>query len=67
MYAGIRTFDGITFLNAEIAILEHIRTIDAEMPMPIALETEVVVASVGQVPRTKRKTGFSTIMPLVSS
>ena len=67
MYAGIRTFCGITFLKAEITMFEHMRTIEAEMPMPIALETEVVVARVGQVPSTRRRTGFSMIKPLVSS
>ncbi len=43
------------------------RTIEAETPIPIALETEVVVARVGQVPSTRRRTGFSMIKPLVSS
>ena len=34
-------------------------------PMPSALETAVVTARQEQVPRTRRRTGFSLMMPLV--
>ena len=39
----------MTFLRAEITMFEQMRTIEADTPIPIALETEVVVARVGQV------------------
>lgn len=48
-------------------MLEHTSTIIAAAPMPRALSTEVVTASVGQVPSTSRNTGFSLIRPLVNS
>ena len=41
------------------------RTIEAETPIPIALETEVVVARVGQVPSTRRRTGKDQFKGLV--
>ena len=46
---------------------EQINTAVAATPMPIALKAEVVTARVGQVPSTRQRTGFSLIMPLVSS
>ena len=67
IYAGILTFDGITFLSADMAILEHISTIEAATPIPRALSTEVETARVGQVPSTRRSTGFSLTIPLVNS
>ena len=33
----------------------------------LSAQTEVETASVGQVPSTRRRTGFSTRMPLVNS
>ena len=50
-----------------IILLEQIRTIDAASPMPTALSTDVETARVGQVPRTNRRTGFSSRKPFVSS
>ena len=55
MYAGIRTFCGITFLKAEITMFEHMRTIEAEMPMPIALETEVGEGGAGAEYKAKNR------------
>ena len=67
MYAGILTFPGITFLKREITILEQTKTAVAATPIPIAFEAEVVTAKVGQVPKTRHKTGFSLIIPLENS
>ena len=64
MKQGMRTLSGIKFLSSEITKLEPISTKDAAAPMPTAFMTLVVVAMVGQVPRTRRKVGFSVIMPL---
>ena len=46
-------------------MLEQMSTMVAAMPMPMAVDTEVVVASVGQVPSTRTSTGFSLMMPRV--
>ena len=64
MKQGMRTLSGMKFLSSEITKLEPISTKDAAAPMPTAFMTLVVVAMVGQVPRTSRKVGFSVIMPL---
>ena len=44
-------------------MFEQISTAVAARPIPIALVTLLVIASVGQVPKTKTKTGFSKRMP----
>ena len=67
MYAGIRTLSGIILRHAEITKLEQIRTTVAAAPIPKALIALVLTAKVGQVPSTKRKTGFSFKIPFVSS
>ena len=67
MYAGILAFSGMILRIAEMAIFEQIRTIVAAIPIPIPFTTEVEVASVGQVPRTSLRTGFSLRKPFVSS
>ena len=56
---------GMTFRSREIMILEHTSTKVKAAPMPSALETAVVTARMEQVPRTRRRTGFSLMMPLV--
>ena len=43
--------------------LEPTSTNVAAAPMPRPLKAWVVRASVGQVPRTRRRTGFSLIQP----
>jgi hypothetical protein len=47
-------------------ILEQISTSIAAIPIPNAPITFVVVANVGQVPRIRINTGFSTRIPFVS-
>ena len=54
----------MTFRSAEIAMLERIRTTVAAMPMPNAAVTDVEMASVGHVPSTSTRTGFSLMRPL---
>ena len=49
--------------RSEIATLEQTRTIVAAMPIERAWNIEVEVASVGHVPRTRIRTGFSAIIP----
>ena len=67
IYAGILTLEGITLRRSEITMLEQSKTIVTEMPIPMALTIDVLVASVGHVPRTSLNTGFSAIRPLVNS
>ena len=63
MYAGSRTFPGITFRSADTATPEQISTKVALRPMPSPLTASVVTASVGQVPKTSRREGFSFRIP----
>ena len=65
MKQGMRTLSGISLWSAEITMFEHTRTAVAASPMPRPVSTEVEVASVGQVPMTSTRTGFSLIKPLV--
>ena len=51
------------FLRSEIATLEHTRMTVAASPMLTAEMTLPVIARVGQVPRTRMRTGFSAIIP----
>ena len=62
--AGMRTLSGTTFLIADIAILEHIKTNIVQSPIAIPLDADVVVASVGHIPNNNAKVGFSFIIPL---
>ena len=62
---GIRTVSGIIFLNNEINKLEHTSTAIVERPIPIPFIALVVTASVGHVPRTCIKVGFSSIIPFL--
>ena len=57
--------DELRKYQREITTLEHIRTIVAETPMPMPFIAAVVTARVGQVPSTKRRTGFSFTRPFV--
>ena len=66
MYAGMRTFFGIKFLNRETRILLHNSTKVLASPMPIPFSTDVVTASVGQSPSNNRKIGFSFQIPRVN-
>ena len=65
MKAGIRTLSGITLRSNEITALEPISTSVAAAPIPRPLKACVVTANVGQVPNTRRSTGFSLIKPAV--
>jgi hypothetical protein len=62
--AGIRILSGITFFNMAMATLEPINTIVVDKPIPTPLMADVVTAKVGHMPNTKRKIGFSGMMPL---
>ena len=66
MKAGIRTLSGIRFFRREITIFEQMSTAVVARPIDIPLMAEVVVASVGHIPSTRAKVGFSRRMPLVS-
>ena len=66
MNAAIRTLSGINRRSAEITTLEQIRTTVAATPMPMALDSEVEVASVGQRPMVCMKIGLSRMTPAFS-
>ena len=63
--AGMRTLSGITLRRAEMAMLLPSSTKVAAAPMPRPLMALVVTASVGQVPSTRRKVGFSVSTPFI--
>lgn len=56
---------GTTFLMSDITKLLHISTNIVASPIDMPLMPDVVVASVGHIPRRSTKVGFSFIMPLV--
>ena len=64
MNAGIRTLDGMKLRRSEMTRLEQTSTNAVASPMPRPLSTLVVTASVGHMPSTSRKVGFSVMMPL---
>ena len=66
MNAGIRTLSGMRFLRSEITTFEQTSTKSVAKPMDIPLTALVVVASVGHIPRTNAKVGFSLRIPLVN-
>ena len=66
MKAGILTLSGTRFFNNEIAILLNIKTNIVHNPIPIPFIAEVVVPSVGHIPNSKQKVGFSFIMPFIT-
>ena len=51
--------------NIEMAMLEQIYTTVAAIPIPMPLNADDVVASVGHVPSNNTRFGFSLIKPLV--
>ena len=61
--AGIRTPSGMNFLRREIIRLDIARTTVVVRPIPIPLIADVVTASVGHMPSTSTKVGFSLIIP----
>jgi hypothetical protein len=62
--AGMRTLTGIRFLIIAINIFERISTAIVATPIPRPFIALVVVPSVGHIPRTNTKVGFSLIIPL---
>jgi hypothetical protein len=63
--AGILTLSGITFLVAAITAFDPTSTAVVANPIPTPLIAAVVTASVGQVPSTSLKVGFSFTKPFV--
>ena len=61
---GIRTASGTRDLMREMTVLEQMSTNMVASPIAIPLRAEVVVASVGHIPRRRAKVGFSVVMPL---
>ena len=55
MCPGIRTRSGMTFLNAEMIMLENINTAVVESPIPAPLIADVVTANVGHIPNIIRR------------
>ena len=66
MKAGMRMRSGISRLSSEMTRLEHISTNVVARPMPRPLTAAVVMASVGHMPSTRRKVGFSVTRPFVT-
>ena len=64
MNAGIRTLSGMILRRSEINRFEKIRTTVVVRPIPIPFDAEVVIASVGHIPRSSTNVGFSLIIPL---
>src|SRR6056297_3265451 len=64
---AILTWSGMTFLSADIAKPEAMRTKVVARPIDRPLIKEVVTARVGHIPRTWTNTGFSFQMPLTKS
>jgi hypothetical protein len=65
MKAGILTLSGMNLDNNEITTLEPTRTNVVAMPIPRPFSDDEVVASVGHVPNTNIRIGFSLKKPLV--
>lgn len=54
----MRTEFGITLRNAEIIILLKVKITNTVTPIPKALVADLIIASVGQVPKTSINVGF---------
>jgi hypothetical protein len=61
--AGILILSGMKFLNSDMTRLDAIRTKVTANPIPTPFIAAVVTASVGHIPNTSRKIGFSFIIP----
>jgi hypothetical protein len=61
----MRTLSGISPAISDMATLDSISTNVVASPIPIPLMAEVVVASVGHIPKTSTKMGFSLMTPLL--
>ena len=64
MNTGMRTLSGVRFLINDITMFEQISTNIVAKPIDKPLMADVVVASVGHIPRSNTKQGFSLMMPL---
>ena len=62
----MRTMSGVRFLISEITKLEHISTNVVASPIDRPFMADVVVASVGHIPRRSTNVGFSFTMPLIN-
>ena len=65
-YAAILTLSGIIFLKSETSMFDIIKTTVAESPIPKPFLRVVVTASVGHIPRSCTKVGFSNKSPFFS-
>ena len=54
---------GMIFLSAEITTLQHVRIIRTESPIPIPLNSVVVMAIVAHIPICCTRTGLLVIKP----
>ena len=65
MKTGMRTLSGVMLLMHEMTMLEQMSTNMVAKPMERPLMADVVVASVGHMPSSNTKIGFSLTSPLV--
>ena len=63
MNTGMRTICGTTFLMAEMAAFEQVRTAIVARPIDSPVRADDVVPSVGHMPRTSTKVGLRFTMP----
>ena len=63
---GMRTLSGVRFFISDITMLEQMSTNIVARPIDKPLMADVVVASVGHMPKRRTNVGFSFMMPLVS-
>ena len=63
IYDAILTSFGIILRRSEINRFENARTTMTDTPIPRALTMDVVVASVGHIPRSCTNVGLLVIMP----
>lgn len=61
---GMRTISGVRFFIRDITRFEHINTNIVANPIDRPFIADVVVASVGHIPRRRTNVGFSFITPL---
>ena len=62
-YAAIRTLEGIALRSSEISTLEQIRISVTDRPMPMPLNSVVVMAMVEHMPSNWASTGFLVSRP----
>ena len=67
MKQAILTFLGITVLRREMSMLEQTRTKVTATPIPSPLSTLLLIARVGQSPKTRRYGGTSAHKPFLNS